>query len=61
MSSILEFPSEDSYAEDHVIIAGLLEECIRRLLIWKEAKGLSVNAGKTMVMICDTGLDLLQS
>ena len=41
-----------------------LEECFRRLLIWKEAmekKGLSVNAGKTKVMICGTGLDLLQS
>ena len=33
-------------------------------LIWKEAmekKGLRVNAGKTKVMICGTGLDLLQS
>ena len=33
-------------------------------MIWKEAmekKGLRVNAGKTKVMICDTGLDLLQS
>ena len=37
---------------------------MRRLLIWKEAmekKGLRVNAGKTKVMICGTGLDLLQS
>ena len=34
------------------------------LLKWKEAmekKGLRVNAGKTKVMICGTGLDLLQS
>ena len=41
-----------------------LEECVRRLLIWKEAmvkKGLRVNEGKTKVMICGTGLDLLQS
>ena len=41
-----------------------LEQCVRRLLIWKEAmekKGLRVNAGKTKVMICGTGLDLLQS
>ena len=33
-------------------------------MIWKEAmekKGLRVNAGKTKVMICGTGLDLLQS
>ena len=40
------------------------EECVRRLLIWKEAmekNGLRVNAGKTKVMICGTGLDLLQS
>ena len=40
------------------------EECVRRLLTWKEAmeeKGLRVNAGKTKIMICGTGLDLLQS
>ena len=38
--------------------------CVRRLLIWKEAmekKGLRVNAGRTKVMTCGTGLDLLQS
>ena len=55
---------EDLYADDLVIIADSLEECVRRLLIWKEAmekKGLRVNAGKTKVMICGTGLDLLQS
>ena len=57
-------PWEDLYADDRVIIADSLEECVRRLLIWKEAiekKGLRVNAGKTKVMICGTGLDLLQS
>ena len=57
-------PWEDLYADDLVIIADSLEECVRRLLIWKEAmekKGLRVNAGKTNVMICGTGLDLLQS
>ena len=57
-------PWEDLYAGDLVIIADSLEECVRRLLIWKEAmekKGLRVNAGKTKVMICGTGLDLLQS
>ena len=56
-------PLEDLYADDLVIIADFLEECVRRLLIWKEAmekKGLRVNAGKTKVMICGTGLDLLQ-
>ena len=54
---------EDLYADDLVIIADSLEECVRRLLIWKEAmekKGLRVNAEKTKVMICGTGLDLLQ-
>ena len=41
---------EDLYADDLVIIAELLEECVRRLLTCKEAlkkKGLRVNAGKT--------------
>ena len=57
-------PWEDLYADDLVIIADSLEECVRRLLIWKKAiekKGLRVNAGKTKVMICGAGLDLLQS
>ena len=52
------------YADDLVIIADSLEECVRRHLIWKKAmekKGLRVNAGKTKVMICGTGLDLLHS
>ena len=43
-------PWEDLYADDLVITADSLEECVRRLLIWKEAmekKGLRVNAGKT--------------
>ena len=59
-----EFPREDLYADDIVIIAASLEECVRRLFTWKEAmeeKGLRVNAGKTKIMICGTGLDLLQS
>ena len=57
-------PWEDLYADDLVIIADYLEECVRRLLIWTyaiEKKGLRVNAGKTKVMICGMGLDLLQS
>ena len=57
-------PWEDIYADDLVIIAESLEECVRRLLTWKEAieeKGLGVNAGKTKIMICGMGLDLLQS
>ena len=57
-------PWEDLYADDLVIIAESLEECVRRLLTWKEAmekKGLRVNAGKTKIMTCGTGLDHLQS
>ena len=57
-------PWENLYADDLVIIAESLEECVRRLLTWKEAmkeKGLRVNAGKTKIMICGMGLDLLQS
>ena len=57
-------PWEDLNADDLVIIADSLEECVRRLLIWIETvekKGLMVNAGQTNVMIYGTGLDLLQS
>ena len=57
-------PWEDLYVDDLVIIADSLEGCVRRLLIWKETmekKGLRVNAGKTKVIFCGTGLDLLQS
>ena len=55
-------PWEDLYAD--VIIAESLEECVRRLLPWKEAmeeKGLRVNAGKPKIMLCGMGLDLMQS
>ena len=57
-------PCENLYADDLVIIVKSLEECVRWLFTWKEAmekKGLRVNAGKTKIMICGTGLDLLQS
>ena len=57
-------PWENLYADDLVIIAESLEECVRWLLTWKEAmekKGLRVNAGKTKIMIWGMGLDLLQS
>ena len=60
----MSFRLEDLYEDDLVIIADSLEECVRRLLIWKKAmekKGLRVNAGKTNVIICGTGLDFLQS
>ena len=56
-------PWKDLYADDLVIIAESLK-CVRRLLTWKEAmeeKGLKVNAGKTELVICGRGLDLLQS
>ena len=57
-------PWEDLYTDDLVIIADSVEECVRWLLIWKEGikrKGLRVNAGKTKIMICGIGLDILQS
>ena len=57
-------PWEDLWAHDLVIIAESLEECVRRLLTWKDAleeKGLRVNAGKTKIMISGTCLDLLQN
>ena len=53
-------PWEDLSADDLVIIAESLEECVRRLLTWKEVmekKGLRVNAGRMKVMICRMGLD----
>ena len=53
-----------SHGRTSMLMTLLLEECVRRLLAWKEAmeeKGLRVNAGKTKIMICGTGLDLLQS
>ena len=46
------------------IIADSKEECVRRLLIWNEAmenKGLRVKCRNKKVVICSTGLDLLQS
>ena len=64
MSFGLVVPKEDLNVDDLVIIVDSLEECVRWLLIWKEVmekKGLRVIAGKTKVMICATGLELLQS
>ncbi|RUS86452.1 hypothetical protein EGW08_005767 [Elysia chlorotica] len=57
-------PWEDLYADDLVIIAESLEECVSRLLTWKEGmeeKGLRVNARKTKIMICGNNLDLLHN
>ena len=51
-------PWKDLHADDLVIIAESLEECVVRLMILKEAikeKGLRVNAGKTKIMVCGTG------
>ena len=56
-------PWEDLCADDLDIIAESSKN-FRRLLTWKEAmeeKGLRVNAGKTKIMICGTGLGLPQS
>ena len=56
-------PWEDLYADDLVIIAESFEECVRRLLTWKEAmekKGLRVNAGKTNIMKVQVGPDKLE-
>ena len=53
-------PWEDLYADDLVIIAETLEECIERLKMWKmkmEEKGLRVNMGKTKLMIFRRNLD----
>ena len=59
VSSILVFQ-----VDEIVIIADSMKENVNRLLIWKEAfeeKGLRVDAGKPKVMICGTGLGILQS
>ena len=52
-------PWEDLYADDLVLMAESLKECVRRLLTWKETmeeKGLRVNAGETKIMIFGAGL-----
>ena len=56
-------PWEDLYADDLVMIADSMDECVSRLKIWKESmeeKGLRENAKKTKVMICGEGLDTLR-
>ena len=57
-------PWEELYADDLVIIAESLQECVERLKIWRNAmeeKGLRVNAGKTKIMICGEGLGVLET
>ena len=56
-------PWELLYADDLVVIADSLEECISKLRVWKagmESKGLRVNMKKTKFLISDVGLNLLQ-
>ena len=46
-------PWEDLYTNDLVIIAESLEECVRRLLIWKEAmEEKKLLCRKKKIMIC---------
>ena len=62
MSSTLGSPLRTSMRM--TLVSSLNHSRFRRLLTWKEAmeeKGLRVNAGKTKIMICGMGLDLLQS
>ena len=56
-------PWEDLYADDLVIVTAFLEECQEALDFAGSngKKGLRVNAGKTKIMICGTGLDIMQS
>ena len=56
-------PWELLYADDLVVIADSLEECISKLRVWKagmESKGLRVNMKKTKFLISGVGLSLLQ-
>ena len=64
MSSASGISWEDCYADNLVIIADPMVECVRRLLTLKtamEEKDLRVCAANTNAIICGTGLDLLQS
>ena len=54
-------PWELLYADDLVVIADSLEECISKLRVWKagmESKGLRVNMKKTKFLISGVGLNL---
>ena len=55
-------PCELFFADDLVIIATSLEECVERVKAWKEgleSKGLHVNMTKTKFMASGLGLDIL--
>ena len=56
-------PWELLYADDLVIMADTLQECIARLKVWKKAmedKGLRVNMPKTKLLFSGIGLDVLK-
>ena len=56
-------PWELLFADDLVIIATSLEECVEHVKAWKEgleSKGLHVNMTKTKFMASGLGLDILQ-
>ena len=56
-------PWELLYADDLVVIADSLEECVTKLRAWKagmESKGLRVNMKKTKIMVSGIGLDVLK-
>ena len=57
-------PWEILYADDLVIIADSMGECITKLKAWKanmEEKGLRVNMKKTKILVSGLGLDQLQN
>ena len=57
-------PWELLYADDLVVIADSLEECVSKLKAWKtgmEGKGLRVNMKKTKFLISGVGLDVLKN
>ena len=56
-------PWELVYADDLVVIADSLDECVAKLQAWKtgmEAKGLRVNMAKTKFMVSGTNLNVLK-
>ena len=56
-------PWELFFADDLVIIATSLEECVERVKAWKEgleSKDLHVNMTKTKFIASRLGLDILQ-
>ena len=59
----IDVPWEILYADDLIIIADSMGECITKLKAWKanmEEKGLRVNMKKTKILVSGFGLDQLQ-